>query len=60
MAKRRWTVKYDKKNGCWVAFPHGWPVIHGAWAFTSWQDALDYANSNGKRIDIKHNSPARF
>lgn len=61
--KRRWVVKYDRKNECWCAFPSDWPFTKkGAWVFNSWQDAMDYANANGK-LKLKHisrRSPVRF
>lgn len=55
--RRRWIVKYDARHGCWCAWPHDWPLVRGAWAFSTWEDAFAYAQSNGKAKHIKRTSP---
>lgn len=61
MARRRWVVKYDTEMGCWTAYPHDHKSrMRKGWVFLHWQDAMDYANSNGKRTDIPRVSPVRF
>jgi hypothetical protein len=52
MDKRRWVVK-RRPTGIWEAYPedHSKRLDRG-WLFFTWQDAMDYANSNGRRVDI--------